>query len=192
MPPFTRLSLLILAVCTADKVSAEDIGQWARFEVSVTSNREYANPYRDVRLDVTYTRPDGRQIAFWGFHDGDATWKLRFMPDQLGAWKYEAKFSDGSGQASGTFRVTDSLSKTTIEMVEPGVLQAADRWASFTGRARLTPSGSFAALAVTIDRSAAAPGKATATIYLDGARRLEIAIDSAIADTRLNIVSQSK
>jgi N-acyl-D-aspartate/D-glutamate deacylase len=98
----------------------------------------------------------------------------------------------GARQASGTFRVTDSLSKTTIEMVEPGVLQAADRWASFTGRARLTPSGSFAALAVTIDRSAAAPGKATATIYLDGARRLEIAIDSAIADTRLNIVSQSK
>jgi N-acyl-D-aspartate/D-glutamate deacylase len=96
-------------------------------------------------------------------------------------------------KAIGTFRVTDSLSKTTIEMIEPGVLQIADRWASFTGRARVTPSNSFAALAVTIDRSGAAPaGKATATIYLDGARRLEIAIDPAIAGTRVDLGSQSK
>ena len=62
---------------------------------TIGNTKAYADPYSDVTLDVTFTRPDGSQVAFWGFYDGGTTWKLRFMPDQIGAWQYRAAFSDG-------------------------------------------------------------------------------------------------
>lgn len=116
-----RIALLLLAPLTsADAGLAQGVAvaRWDRFEVSVTNARSYANPYSDVSLDVTYTRPDGSSVAFWGFYDGDATWKLRFAPDQVGTWQYRARFSDGSGEVAGTFDCVPSalpgmLSKDT-------------------------------------------------------------------------------
>lgn len=72
------------------------VPRFSRFEASVTNENRYANPFRDVTLDVTYTAPDGRTIAFWGFHDGGTTWRFRFMPDAIGTWRYEAKFTENS------------------------------------------------------------------------------------------------
>jgi hypothetical protein len=82
---------------------AADVGQWERFEAKLIHRKQYADPYADVRLQVTYTRPDGKKIAFWGFYDGDQTWKIRFMPDVLGTWKYQAQLSDGSAGMVGEF-----------------------------------------------------------------------------------------
>jgi hypothetical protein len=42
-------------------------------------------------------------VQFWGFHDGGSTWKIRFMPDQMGIWRYRAAFSDGSASREGVF-----------------------------------------------------------------------------------------
>jgi hypothetical protein len=72
------------------------VPRWGRFETAVNHPARYANPFRDVALDVTYTAPDGRTIAFWGFYDGDTIWRIRFMPDALGTWRYEAKFTETS------------------------------------------------------------------------------------------------
>jgi hypothetical protein len=83
--------------------AATTVGRWDRFEVAVPNAKKYADPYRDVTLDVTFTRPDGGKVEFWGFYDGGATWRVRFMPDRLGTWRYAARFSDGSRGASGTF-----------------------------------------------------------------------------------------
>jgi hypothetical protein len=79
------------------------VGQWERFETSVVNDRVYVDPYADVTLQVTYHRPDGSVVRFWGFYDGDDTWKARFMPDQLGVWRYEAVFSDGAPGTQGEF-----------------------------------------------------------------------------------------
>ncbi len=79
------------------------VGRWDRFEASVRNPRRYADPYRDVTLNVTYTRPDGSTVAFWGFYDGGSEWKIRFLADQLGRWQYEAVFSDGSPGPKGSF-----------------------------------------------------------------------------------------
>jgi CubicO group peptidase (beta-lactamase class C family) len=84
------------------------IGQWDRFEACAKNPTSYRDPYRDVTLNVTYQSPDGQKTQFWGFYDGDGTWKIRFMPDQMGTWKYDAVFSDGSGQISGTFECAPS------------------------------------------------------------------------------------
>ena len=79
------------------------VEQYGRFELAVRNSRRYADPYKDVTLEVVYTRPDKSVVKFWGFHDGGDTWRLRFMPDQLGAWSYDAKFSDGSPGVRGAF-----------------------------------------------------------------------------------------
>jgi hypothetical protein len=79
------------------------VGRWDRFEVSLSNPRTYADPYKDVELNVVFTKPDGARVGFWGFYDGGTTWKVRFMPDQLGAWRYQARFSDGSLTADGVF-----------------------------------------------------------------------------------------
>jgi hypothetical protein len=79
------------------------VGQWDRFEETITNSKNYSDPYNGVNLDVTYTAPDGKEIQFFGFYDGGQNWKIRFMPDKLGAWKYNARFSDGSPGKSGSF-----------------------------------------------------------------------------------------
>ena len=78
-------------------------GLWERFEGVLQNDKPYKDPYLDVALRVNYTRPDGSQIAFWGFYDGGHTWRFRCMPDQMGDWRYEAAFSDGAPGTQGTF-----------------------------------------------------------------------------------------
>lgn len=94
---------LILDGWTPRKAVATDCAQWGRFEIAFTNANTYADPYREVSLEATFTRPDGRKITFWGFHDGGQVWRLRFMPDLPGPWRYDASFSDGTPAGSGRF-----------------------------------------------------------------------------------------
>ncbi len=103
-------NVLLLCVLSASLLSQNcdasesvSVGLWARFERPVNNARMYRNPYADVTLDVTYESPNGKKTKFWGFYDGARTWKIRFMPDRIGTWKYDAIFTDGSGRISGTF-----------------------------------------------------------------------------------------
>ncbi|MEM1094524.1 MAG: DUF5060 domain-containing protein [Bacteroidota bacterium] len=84
------------------------VGLWDQFEVEVPNATAYADPFRDVDLDVIYTRPDGTEHVFWGFYAADGLWKVRYMPDQLGRWTYRATFSDGAPGIEGHFDVVPS------------------------------------------------------------------------------------
>jgi hypothetical protein len=88
--------------------SSQKVDRWGVFEREVRNEKSYANPYEDVTLDVLYTKPDGGTVRFWGFHDGQDIWRLRFMPDRVGTWRYEAKFSDGSPGVTGAFECVPS------------------------------------------------------------------------------------
>lgn len=94
------------------EMSQATVGRWGRFEAIVRNPTNYANAYTDVTLDVVYTRPDGSTVSFWGFYDGDDqqpdTWRIRFMPDQTGEWRYRAAFSDGTVEAEGAFTCVES------------------------------------------------------------------------------------
>ncbi|MBM7583411.1 hypothetical protein JOD02_002293 [Caldicoprobacter guelmensis] len=86
----------------------QKVKKWDRFESIIENNRTYKDPYRDVELLVTYTKPDNSQVDFWGFYDGGNVWKIRFMPDQIGIWRYKAVFSDGSAKFEGIFECVES------------------------------------------------------------------------------------
>jgi hypothetical protein len=108
--------------------SGKQVGQWDRFEASVTNSKTYSDPYNGVTLNVTYTKPDGSKVNFWGFYDGGNTWRIRFMPDKLGVWQYEARFSDGTQGISGNF--------TCVPSSIPGMIHKDEtnpRWFGFKG-----------------------------------------------------------
>jgi hypothetical protein len=108
---FVKQLLFVLALMLSLPVLAaptQTVGRWDRFEIAMQNIKSYANPYRDVTLHATFTKPDGGKVQFWGFYDGGTTWRLRFMPDKIGMWRYEATFSDGTRGVSGTFRCVAS------------------------------------------------------------------------------------
>jgi hypothetical protein len=132
-----RVGAAVLCVLVgAERVRAEcapgcTVGQWERFDASVTNPASYADPYADVTLEVTYTRPDGSTVPFVGFYDGGMVWRIRFMPDQLGVWRYDAAFTDGGPGISGTF--------TCVPSATPGKLVADPAnplWFAFAGGVR--------------------------------------------------------
>ncbi|MBN1674690.1 MAG: DUF5060 domain-containing protein [Kiritimatiellae bacterium] len=113
-------------------MQAPTVGQWDRFEASVRNPHAYANPYEDVTLAATYRKPNGDTVAFWGFHDGGSEWKLRFMPDQAGTWRYSAVFDDGTPGAEGVFECVASNVPGMIAADEENPL-----WFGFRGGGHL-------------------------------------------------------
>ena len=109
--PISAIILLLLAPLTR----AADVPVWGLFEATLTNSRSYSNPFTDVELNATFTGPDGTEVEFFGFHDGDgkgnqlgSIWKLRFTPDQQGLWTYVYTWSDGTPGESGSFTAVAS------------------------------------------------------------------------------------
>jgi len=83
----TLATLLVgtgLMMFTDDTTAADDsIPIWHRWETSFDAD---ADP--DTRLTIVVTSPDGTNRRVDGFWDGGRTWRMRFMPDRQGTWKY--------------------------------------------------------------------------------------------------------
>jgi hypothetical protein len=140
-----RLFLFSLALpfgLVAADPSLPRIPRWSRFQLTLEHPLRSGDPYRDVSLDVTYTAPDGRTIAFWGFYDGGDMWRARFMPDVPGTWRYEATLqetarTDPSGAATSTRTV--ATARGTFECVAsdlPGAISvdaAVPQWFGWRG-----------------------------------------------------------
>jgi hypothetical protein len=88
------------------------------FEPALTSSVDYANPFADVTVALRCTAPSGAVFEVAGFHDGNNTWRARFAPNELGAWKYTVRCSDetnrGLQQAEGAFTCVESRGKGFI------------------------------------------------------------------------------
>jgi Domain of unknown function (DUF5060) len=65
------------------------VEQWGTFEVSF-SGPTVVNPYAEVEFGATFEQL-GKAIATDGFYDGGETYRVRFMPDTMGAWTYRTR-----------------------------------------------------------------------------------------------------
>ena len=106
------LTILILAIVSLN-VSAHSVSLYGLFEKKLVNKSYYMNPFSDVELKVSYFSPSGRKIDFFGFYDGDGNggqegniWKIRFMPDEVGTWRYRYSWSDGTRGGTGNFNCT--------------------------------------------------------------------------------------
>ena len=70
------------------------VHKWGVFEAEYTSSYSYERPFRDVVVTCTFTSPSGRQVSVEAFWDGGLSWRVRFMPDEIGTWKYQTSCSD--------------------------------------------------------------------------------------------------
>lgn len=64
-----------------------EIPQWDVFEAAFRASPP-GNPFTDVSFGATF-RLGHRAVAVRGFYDGDDTFRVRFMPDTPGEWRYE-------------------------------------------------------------------------------------------------------
>jgi hypothetical protein len=84
---------------------AQTVEQWGVEEVTLTSQKAYANPFKDVTLQGVF-RCSQQAVTVDGFYDGDGTWKLRFMPERIGSCTFSTTSNNKSlNDASGQFAV---------------------------------------------------------------------------------------
>lgn len=118
----TTMKLKILAqfivLCLFNNLcQAGIIHQWDVFSVSLHSNRNYSNPYKDIPiskgkdlLTATFTGTGGKainkKIEITGFWNGGSEWKINFTPPEAGNWKYVTHSTDRSMDGkTGTINV---------------------------------------------------------------------------------------
>lgn len=65
---------------------ATKVERWDVFEITLNGPKE-GNPFLDVWVKAIF-RKGGREMTIDGFYDGDGVYKVRFMPDSVGAWIY--------------------------------------------------------------------------------------------------------
>ena len=112
LEPFRRLTRWLPLVLLAGALSLSaaaptvpQVEQWDVYEV-VLKGPEEGNPFLDVRLAATFS--DGhRTHEVDGFYDGEGVYRIRFMPEAPGSWRYETRSNrwDLTGR-SGVFTVT--------------------------------------------------------------------------------------
>ncbi len=92
------MALLFPSISLAELVSSEsgnlsrnriEIEQWGVHEASFRGTAD-GNPFLDVKFSGRFTNGD-RTVEADGFYDGDGMYRIRFMPDRLGVWKYRTK-----------------------------------------------------------------------------------------------------
>jgi hypothetical protein len=145
--PFIAVGLLLLTIgCVTAQDSARtgarapaSVPLYRVFEATFQNNARYANKFADVELLATFVSPSGQSSDFRGFFDGDGAgggdavtgnvWKLRFMPNEPGAWKYTWKWSDATPGGEGSF-------ECVAEGAGKGILQPYKenpRWLAYNG-----------------------------------------------------------
>src|SRR3954454_10470219 len=80
-------ALGVLASRTAGtEMVLTSICQYDIFELSL-KGPSTGNPFIDVHLKAVFSL-EHRTVVVDGFYDGDGNYKIRFMPDTLGEWRY--------------------------------------------------------------------------------------------------------
>jgi hypothetical protein len=86
---------------TADRAT---LGRYERIELTAALTATYENPYdqAQIALSASFLAPSGAMREVPGFWDGRDAWKVRFTPDQTGAWRYTVHVRDRFGTADSS------------------------------------------------------------------------------------------
>jgi hypothetical protein len=85
--------------------SQATVEQWGLHEITLQGPAG-GNPFLEVALSARFSRGD-QALTVRGFYDGDGAYRIRFMPPQHGAWRYETASNRPELHGrTGTFDVT--------------------------------------------------------------------------------------
>jgi hypothetical protein len=65
---------------------SSQIEKWDYFELGLSAQAP-GNPFLDVQISAEFIH-DHRSVNITGFYDGDGVYKVRFMPDMEGSWRF--------------------------------------------------------------------------------------------------------
>ncbi len=87
-----RVCLLAVVFLVANAQAAMDsVEQWGLFDISLKGPTN-GNPFAEVRFGARFFQGEAsRDVA--GFYDGDGTYRVRFMPEKQGVWRYTTSSS---------------------------------------------------------------------------------------------------
>src|SRR5258708_7337443 len=81
------------------------IEQWGVYEIALNGPTN-GNPFLDVKFSATFTQDDTKVEAN-GFYDGNGVYRVRFMPEKPGKWRYTTASSSAELKGkTGGFTVT--------------------------------------------------------------------------------------
>lgn len=80
------LSSAASGIQAAESKSA-NVERWDIFEENFPGPSG-GNPFLDIWIRAVF-RKGNREVSVDGFYDGNGVYKIRFMPDELGGWKFE-------------------------------------------------------------------------------------------------------
>jgi hypothetical protein len=111
--------LFLISTLTFGQVPVYD-----RFEYEFKSSKEYSDPiYQVQNFEIIFTSPTGVKKTVRGFWDGGNSWKVRFMPDEIGTWVFVSSSSDkenaGLNNIEGDFECTKPESKLDLYQKGP-------------------------------------------------------------------------
>lgn len=114
-----------IAQYISSEAFAVEVGKWKRFELSFTNNNWSGNKW-DLEFKGNFTSPSDQQLTQWGFYagqiGGNDTWKIYFMPDEIGTWTFETQSTDPDLDGkTGSFNCIESR-------LEGQLLQNGNRW----------------------------------------------------------------
>jgi hypothetical protein len=97
-----------------------DVGRYQVHEITVAAaSAPFANPWEETALQAELTAPSGARLTVPGFYYDVDTWKLRFVPAEVGRYVYTYTLTGPAGQldaGEGAFEVGDTT--------DPGFLRA--------------------------------------------------------------------
>jgi hypothetical protein len=95
---------------TSQPENAPAVGRYDVFEMTLTCEEKFADPFVDAKVRATFRDPSGKKADVAGFYDGDGKWRVRYAPDEVGTWSYSAKLGGGNKAvtATGRFRCVES------------------------------------------------------------------------------------
>jgi len=79
-------ALILAPARRGDSASTPRVEQWGIFEVALPGLAE-GNPFIEVTLSARFEH-GGRANEATGFYDGEGTYRVRFMPEVPGEWRY--------------------------------------------------------------------------------------------------------
>lgn len=96
MKPLIAIALTLLAlvsVSAADRptevAAPASVARWDIYELELRGPSE-GNPFVDVRISAVFSN-GVRTVEVPGFYDDDGIYRVRFMPDQVGKWRFETR-----------------------------------------------------------------------------------------------------
>ncbi|MFI5799947.1 DUF5060 domain-containing protein [Streptomyces sp. NPDC051677] len=75
-----------MPVGSAQCVQRETATRWRTYELEL-HGPGHGNPFTDVVLRAEFRHGD-RTLTAHGFHDGERTYRIRFLPDEEGTWTF--------------------------------------------------------------------------------------------------------